>query len=350
MNEQEKNDWMVCVRCYTYNHAPYIEDALNGFAMQETDFPFVCTIVDDASTDGEQKVIKNYLNENFELEDKKVARHEETDDYVLFFSRHKTNKNCYFAVCLLKYNHYSIKKTKFPYIEEWDNNCKYIAICEGDDYWINPNKLQIQVDVLEQHKECSICICGYVKKSKEKTSDLTITTKVGFSFDNNYHINNRLPIQPVTWLRRKSMMPTSGELQKYKYVYDIVTLYLTLEKGNGYYIPDICCVYRYTGKGVFSQLDKKAQVLHALKPRIELCKFHPKDNFLKKRCAFFYSSYIFYSILNKQTYFHIDRKVLGFRWLSYSYLRAYCKLIYSRINPSYKRANLINSSETDSNV
>ena len=70
----------------TFNHAQYIEDALNGFTMQQTTFPYVCCIIDDASTDGEQEVIRNYLNEHFDLEDKMIARHEETDDYVLTFA------------------------------------------------------------------------------------------------------------------------------------------------------------------------------------------------------------------------------------------------------------------------
>ena len=153
MNEQEKYDWMVYVSCMTYNHAPYIVDAMNGFTMQETNFPFVCAVVDDASTDGEQEVIKSYLDEHFDLEDKNVVRHEETDDYVLTFARHKTNVNCYFAVLYLKYNHYSIKKSKAPYISQWRDNAKYIAICEGDDYWIDSLKLQKQVDFLENNPD-----------------------------------------------------------------------------------------------------------------------------------------------------------------------------------------------------
>ena len=44
--------YKVYVRCFTYNHASYIVDAMNGFAMQQTEFPYVCIIVDDASTDG----------------------------------------------------------------------------------------------------------------------------------------------------------------------------------------------------------------------------------------------------------------------------------------------------------
>ena len=157
MNEQEKYDWMVYVSCLTYNHAPYVEDAMNGFTMQKTDFPFVCCIVDDASTDGEQEVIKKYLNEHFDLADKKVVRQEETDDYVLTFARHKTNSNCFFAVFYLKYNHYSIKKPKAPYLAQWRDKAKYIALCEGDDYWIHPLKLQKQVDFMEDHPDCSLC-------------------------------------------------------------------------------------------------------------------------------------------------------------------------------------------------
>ena len=64
---------MVCVSCLTYNHENYITNAMNGFAMQQTNFPFVCTIVDDASTDGEQKVIWICLHEHFNLHDSSVA-------------------------------------------------------------------------------------------------------------------------------------------------------------------------------------------------------------------------------------------------------------------------------------
>lgn len=157
----EQPNYMVRVNCMTYNHAPYITDALNGFCMQETTFPFVCTIIDDASTDGEQEVIKKYLQEHFDLEDKAIVRKEETDDYILTFARHSVNLNCYFAVFFLKYNHYSIKKPKGPYYKEWLDNCKYIAMCEGDDYWIVADKLQRQVEYMETHEDCSMCHTSY---------------------------------------------------------------------------------------------------------------------------------------------------------------------------------------------
>ena len=152
---EEKNKFMVRVYCATYNHAPYIVDTMNGFCMQETNFPFLCTIIDDASNDGEPEVIRNYLQEHFDLENKSIIRNEETDDYVLIFTRHKTNINCYFAVFFLKYNHYRIKKSK-NYFQEW-TNIKYVATCEGDDFWVNPNKLQMQVDFMEANLGYSMC-------------------------------------------------------------------------------------------------------------------------------------------------------------------------------------------------
>lgn len=143
----------VTVQCATFQHAKYITDAMNGFTMQQTDFPFVCTIIDDASTDGEQAVISNYLDTHFDLSEDGVAYKKETDYAHIIYAQHKTNKNCYFAVLFLKENHYSQKKDKGPYLKEWRENVDYIALCEGDDYWIDPLKLQKQVEILDNHPE-----------------------------------------------------------------------------------------------------------------------------------------------------------------------------------------------------
>ena len=150
------SNYTICIECITFNHVSYIEDAMNGFCMQETNFPFVAIIIDDASSDGEPEVIKQYLHEHFDLENKDIVRNEETDDYLLTFARHKTNHNCFFAVFFLKYNHWG-KKNKEPYYKEYLNSTKYVSLCEGDDYWTDPNKLQLQVDFLESHPDYSMC-------------------------------------------------------------------------------------------------------------------------------------------------------------------------------------------------
>lgn len=138
----------------TYNHANYIEDAMNGFCIQKTEFPFVAMIVDDASTDGEQEVIRKYLDEHFDMN---LALHDENEDAIRIAAIHKKNPNCHFLVILLKYNFYSIKKAKSPLLKGWYEDVPYVAMCEGDDYWTDPNKLQIQVDFLELHPDYSMC-------------------------------------------------------------------------------------------------------------------------------------------------------------------------------------------------
>lgn len=138
----------------TYNHAPYITDAMNGFCIQQTNFPFVAVIVDDASTDEESIIIKSFLDEHFLMAD---ARQWETNDAFFVEVQHKENQNCWFAVVLLKYNFWQAKKDKFSLISEWYNDSKYIALCEGDDYWTDKNKLQTQIDFLESHPEYSMC-------------------------------------------------------------------------------------------------------------------------------------------------------------------------------------------------
>ena len=146
----------VTVSCMTYNQSKYITDAMNGFTMQQTDFPFVCTIVDDASTDGEQEVIRKYVEENFDFSESSAAYHKETEYAHITYAQHKINKNCYFTVLYLKENHYSKRKDKMGYLSEWLDMCEYEALCEGDDYWIDPMKIQIQVDYMDNHPDCGM--------------------------------------------------------------------------------------------------------------------------------------------------------------------------------------------------
>ena len=151
----------VCCRCFTFNHSKYIIDAMNGFTMQQTSFPFVCCIVDDASTDGEQDVIRKYVEDNFDFSEGSVSYHKETDYAHITYAQHKTNKNCYFAVLYLKENHYSQRKPKMGYLSEWRDMCEYEAICEGDDYWIVPDKLEKQYTVMENNQSISLCHSGF---------------------------------------------------------------------------------------------------------------------------------------------------------------------------------------------
>ena len=146
----------VYVWCNTYNQASYIKDTMDGFCMQQTNFPFACHIMDDASTDGEPEVLKQYLNDHFDTEWTK-----ETVDYHLTVARHQENKNCYFAVYLLKYNHYSIKKRRLRYYKELADDIDYVALCEGDDYWTDAHKLQKQADALDANPQVTLVYTNF---------------------------------------------------------------------------------------------------------------------------------------------------------------------------------------------
>ena len=164
------NNFLVCIQCFTYNQAPYITDALNGFTMQQTTFPFVAMVVDDASTDGEQDVIAAYIEEHFDTHNSDIAYKKETDYAHITYAQHKTNKNCYIVVLYLKENLYSkgLHDKKLEYLSQWRDNTKYEALCEGDDYWIDPLKLEKQVDFLENNPEYGMCYTKVKSFNQEK--------------------------------------------------------------------------------------------------------------------------------------------------------------------------------------
>ena len=135
------NDVLVSISCITYNHEDYISEAIESFLAQKTNFKYEILIHDDASTDNTVEIIKQY---------------ERTYPEIIKPIYQKENK-------------YSrgIKVGSF-YLNRALG--KYIAICEGDDYWVDPYKLQKQVDYMEAHPECNACVHAALKvaaKTKE---------------------------------------------------------------------------------------------------------------------------------------------------------------------------------------
>lgn len=125
---------MVSVICNVYNHEPYVRDALEGFVSQKTDFPFEVLIHDDASTDRSAEIIREY--------EKKYP------DII---------KPIYQTM-----NQYSrggaiTKRFQLPRVKG-----KYIAMCEGDDYWTDPLKLKKQYDFMETNPDYALCACSTV--------------------------------------------------------------------------------------------------------------------------------------------------------------------------------------------
>ncbi|HYW21521.1 MAG TPA: glycosyltransferase [Nodularia sp. (in: cyanobacteria)] len=120
---------LVSICCITYNHEKFIREAINGFLMQQTNFPIEIIIHDDASIDNTASIILEYQ-----------AKHPNLINAIL-----QTD------------NQYSSRGFGF-FSDMFDKaQGKYIALCEGDDYWTDPLKLQKQVDFLEANPDFAIC-------------------------------------------------------------------------------------------------------------------------------------------------------------------------------------------------
>lgn len=130
------NKVMVSIECTAYNHEKYIAEALDSLLMQKTDFAYEILVHDDASTDRTAEIIKRYEQQYPEIV-----------------------KPIYQTV-----NQYS-QNLPFEITNLERAQGKYIAICEGDDYWVDPEKLQRQVDYMEAHPECSMCVHAAEKVS-----------------------------------------------------------------------------------------------------------------------------------------------------------------------------------------
>lgn len=123
---------VVAVRCLTYNQATYICETLEGFLAQRTDFPFIVIVHDDASIDGTQEIIKEYVTKYPDIikpileEDNQYSKRDGSVSHIMGEAVKVTDAN-------------------------------YIALCEGDDYWTDPLKLQKQVDFLDSHPDYGMC-------------------------------------------------------------------------------------------------------------------------------------------------------------------------------------------------
>lgn len=234
---------LVSICCATYNHEPYISDAIKGFLMQETDFPFEILIRDDCSTDRTAEIVKQYADQYPQLI-KPVYEKENT---------------------------YSKGVKPMPQLYKRAKG-KYIALCEGDDYWTDKNKLQIQSDVLENNKELDLSFHKAMKVDMGNQEHL----EIGDYLDNNGIIS----IEKVI-LKSKGQIPTASTVFNKKVVEHIVAFqsqrpWLTAgdiyvhffgsKRGGAYFINKTMSVYRHRSEGSWTSMyqdDYKKRIIHA---------------------------------------------------------------------------------------
>lgn len=168
---------LVSIKCMTYNHENYIAQCIDGFLMQKTNFPFEILIHDDCSTDKTESIVREY-----EKRFPKIIK-------GLYETENQWQKGC------------GAHHTKIDAAIKG----KYIALCEGDDYWIDENKLQMQVDFLENNPEYGMCYTKakqFIQK-KRKFSRRRFGTDVR-DFEDLLFNGNRVPT--LTTVFRKDLL------------------------------------------------------------------------------------------------------------------------------------------------
>ncbi|MGY6522403.1 MAG: glycosyltransferase [Mongoliitalea sp.] len=297
------NKPLVSICCLTYNHSKYIRDCIDGFLMQETNFSFEIIVHDDASTDGTINIIKDYVfkHPGFFI--------------TIFQSENKFSKG-------IK----PIYKYVFPKAKG-----KYIALCEGDDYWTDPLKLQKQIDFIENNQNVSA-----VFHNAEMVSDGNF-----LSYHCNYSSSQVIPDEKVIF-RGGGLFPTASLLFRnffknnpskgdHNYLSgDRALIYQLLLIGKIYYLNEIMSVYRIHDQGIYSSsLNDSQKWLKIRYSNIDLLKDYSKKfgtnhkKYFKKTI-----SYQWKSILMKEngSLLKIISKFPELR------MKDFISLIYNKIN------------------
>lgn len=257
---------LVSVCIATYQHAGYIKDCIEGILMQETNFAFEIIIGDDQSTDGTREICKKYA--------------EEYPHKIRLFLRDRQKS------CVFNENNERI----FGFNAKWNRKSargKYIATCEGDDYWTDPLKLQKQVDFMEQHPGYTVCAGGYksvhvdtgeeknvIKKIKEKDHDL------GYTFTLQDFSSNWIT-KTLTLLYRTDSLDES-EMLRFSYSRDVHLNYQLLRNGKGFYFTEIFGVYRIHQQGIFSLTHNSKKIDMAYKCYKEIHEYYGDEISRKK--------------------------------------------------------------------
>ncbi|MBP9794046.1 MAG: glycosyltransferase [Flavobacterium sp.] len=214
---------LVSIVCHTFNHEKYLEETINGFLNQKVDFPIEIIIHDDASTDSTRAIIEKYALEFPNL------IHGVFQDTNVYSKKINIWANFTFPIA----------------------KGKYIAICEGDDYWNDEHKLQEQIHFLEQNENFSICWTNYSTKKGNTIAESNLRIAEDyFKIDLN-NIFDPYCTMSLTTVFRKDRL-NLDQLNRLKHFKDNSLYLLLLKNGDGMFINKSTSVYRLHDEGVFS--------------------------------------------------------------------------------------------------
>lgn len=220
---------VVSILCVTYNHIDFIRDAVEGFLMQETTFPVEIVIHDDASTDGTAEIVQAYQEKFPQL----------------------------FRTILQKKNLYS--SGNLPNGGEMAQrycNGEFIALCDGDDYWISEEKLQKQVEILKAKPSASLIFHNTWVKHAESKSDYFLNQsidKTEFTFEDV--ISRKWFIATPSMCFRRNYIKIKPNLSFCRSGDILIHAALSL-RGTALYLDEVMAVYTRHDGGISTQWDK----------------------------------------------------------------------------------------------
>ena len=229
----EKNNIMLSVNIITYNHELYVAEALEGVLMQKTNFFYDIVICDDFSTDSTRTILEQYQTA-----------------YPDIITLRFRGKNLG-----LKYNYFDNIKAC---------NGKYIAICEGDDYWTDPYKLQKQVDFMEAHPKYSMCFHEAIEMHQYK--DQPHRKNIFSVLEDREYLGEEILSNWI--IATASVVFRNNVSFDFKYIneflfYDIALFLRLCEYGNAYCLKRVMSVYRRHPNSITnSNLSYKAYIKH----------------------------------------------------------------------------------------
>ena len=233
----------VTVFCLTYNHGKYIKDTLEGFLNQKTNYTFKVFVYDDASTDGTSAILREYASK-----------------YPNVFDVYIAPENMYQHSTPEKYAKYMNDLYK-------DHICgRYVAWCEGDDYWSDADKLQLQIGFMDRHPECSMTAHASLWLDFQKNEEREFHP---FRED-RFLSEEEIILQPTGNLSTASLVMKRDVFMKGENfplcdVGDVPMQLSALNKGKIYYFNRVMSVYRYMHESSWSAttgLNHERAVLH----------------------------------------------------------------------------------------
>lgn len=229
------NDLMVSVCCTTYNHKQFIAQTIESFLMQRTNFEFEIIVGDDCSTDGTSAVLETFKKKY----PTKIKVLSPTKNMGAHYNTIKTTNTC---------------------------KGKYIALCDGDDYWTDPYKLQKQVDFLEQNPEYVIC-CHYTRVIDINNNTLHVEPKPVPLIYTYYDllVGKQVETKTATVVYH-NIAAVNQIFQKPWYIKcyagdKLLKLFATFNTGRKIYvIPEVMSCYRNHTGGVWSMIRTEARM------------------------------------------------------------------------------------------